>query len=295
MGLIKLQAAAKINPFLQIVAERPDGYHDLAMILHSIGLWDTIDLETSNSLELYCNLPELPTDRSNLAIKAALLLQENFPDRGGVKITLNKQIPVGAGLAGGSADCAAVLVGLNQLWELNLSPMELQTYGAKLGSDIPFCVVGGACLAEGRGEILTPLQPLEGWTILVCKQRNLSISTAWAYQTFRSGRLIEQPTGQTISNILGAFNSPPSQLAPLLFNDLERVVLPNYPAIDQLKLALLEFGAIASLMSGSGAAVFAVVENTDRGDEIAGKITDRFPDVDTWVTKPIGWGVRIVS
>lgn len=276
MGAIKLKVAAKINPFLQIVAERPDGYHDLRLVFQSVGIWDYLELSPSPDITLVCDHPHLPTDRSNLALKAAYLLQSKFPGQG-VNIKLTKQIPIGAGLGGGSADCAGVLVGLNHLWQLGLSIEELQTLAGELGSDTAFCVTGGTAWGTGRGEILTPLETPHWW-ILVCKHRDLSISTAWAYQTYRLGRFILEPKS-------------PKTYPPDLDNDLERAVFPHYPQIADLKRSLLELGAQQALMSGSGAAVFAVLPSQAVGEKIQQQINTLFPGVDTWLTQTIDRGI----
>lgn len=284
MTTISLKVAAKINPFLQIVAERPDGYHELNLIFQSVGIWDELELSLSKDITLICDHPELPTDRSNLALKAAYLLQSKFPDRGGVTIKLAKQIPIGAGLAGGSADCAGVLVGLNRLWQLELSIPELEALAGELGSDIPFCIKGGTALGRGRGEILTPL-PTPSWWVLVCKYKDLSISTAWAYQTYRSGRFILQPKLKTIDDWL----SHPLQL----LNDLEQAVFPHYPQVASLKQTLLKQGAINALMSGSGSAVFAIVEDEHQGRTLAAALEEQLPTVHTWLTQTIDRGILI--
>lgn len=288
MATLQIQVAAKINPILQIVSERADGYHELSLVFQSIGIWDTIHLTSSVETQLICNHPELPTDRSNLALKAAHLLQAKFPDWGGVTIELHKEIPIGAGLAGGSADAAGVLVGLNNLWGLGLSTPQLQELALELGSDVPFCVRGGTAWGRGRGEILTPL-PSPNWWVLVCKHRDLSISTAWAYQSYKAGRFIEKPKTIPIESLLYSWQTDPH----LLTNDLEQAVLPHYPQIRELKNALQELGAEGVLMSGSGAAVFAVVPTEAAGVEMQHRINDRFPTVATWLTHTVPVGVIV--
>jgi 4-diphosphocytidyl-2-C-methyl-D-erythritol kinase len=282
MTTISIEVAAKINPFLQVLAERPDGYHELSLVFQSISIWDSLALTLSDDITLICDHPELPTDRTNLALRAAYLLHSKFPDRGGVKIQLTKRIPIGAGLGGGSADCAAVLVGLNHLWELGLSISELQNLASQLGSDIPFCITGGTAWGRGRGEILTPL-PTPDWWVLVCKHRHLSISTAWAYQTYRSGRFVLEARAKSMEN-----------WQEHLENDLERAVLPHYPQIARLKETLIELGARA-LMTGSGAAVFAILPTIEAGQQLAAQITDRFPDVDTWLSQTIAKGIKLAK
>ena len=169
MRSYSLLASAKINLYLEIIGDRPDGYHELAMVLQSIDLADRIDLRAigTDTIRVRCDHPQVPPDKNNLAYRAADLLAQQFPDAlakyGGVEITIHKQIPVAAGLAGGSANAAAVLVGMDLLWQLGLTQSELQELGGTLGSDVPFCIVGGTALATGRGDKLSPLPDLGGF------------------------------------------------------------------------------------------------------------------------------------
>ena len=187
-----LIAPAKINLYLEIIGDRPDGYHELVMVLQSIDLADRLELHPNGTDEvrLQCHHPEVPLNQSNLAYKAAQLMRQEFPkvasNYGGVDITIDKRIPVAAGLAGGSADAAAVLVGLDLMWDLGLTQPELQTLAAKLGSDVPFCLSGGTAIATGRGEQLDPLKDLDNLWIVLAKYQNLTVSTAWAYQAYRN-------------------------------------------------------------------------------------------------------------
>ena len=186
-----LIAPAKINLYLEIIGDRADGYHELAMILQSIDLADQIQLHSidSETIRVHCDHPQVPTDKSNLAYRAAELMAIQFPEAfskyGGVEITINKHIPVAAGLAGGSTNAAAVLVGIDLLWKLGLTQSELEELGATLGSDVPFCIAGGTAIATGRGEQLSPLPSLDTKYIVLAKYRSLEVSTAWAYKTYR--------------------------------------------------------------------------------------------------------------
>ena len=191
MRSYSLIAPAKINLYLEIIGDRPDGYHELAMILQSINLADQIDLHVASTeaIRVHCNHPQVPTDKSNLAYRAAALMVREFPDAfnnfGGIDISIKKKIPVAAGLAGGSTNAAAVLVGIDLLWDLGLTQSELEQLGAELGSDVPFCISGGTVIATGRGEKLSPLPNLDQIHIVLAKYRSLEVSTAWAYQTYR--------------------------------------------------------------------------------------------------------------
>lgn len=294
---LSLKAPAKINLYLEITGNRPDGYHDLVMVLQSIELSDRLDLRMTGTdkIHILCTHPEVPTDETNLAHKAAKLLQDLYPDFGGVEITITKNIPIGAGLAGGSSNAAAVLVGLDRLWNLGLTQGELIDLSAQLGSDVPFCISGGTVLAVGRGEVLSPLPPLENLALVICKPRNLGISTAWAYQTFRSQGLLaanrhKGNSSQMLAAIASRDESSHRQIARLLYNDLERVVLPAYPQISHLKSSLEAQECLGVLMSGSGSTVFAIAQNPDSAQRIADGINR--DDIDVWVTTTSIHGIQ---
>ena len=291
---ISLKAAAKINLYLEITGNRPDGYHDLVMILQSIDLCDRIDIRKlgTDEIQVQCTNPEVPCDRTNLAYRAAALLQGNFPDVGGMEIAIDKQIPMGAGLAGGSANAAAVLVGIDRLGELGLTQPQLCEFAAQLGSDIPFCVSGGTALATGRGEVLSPLPDLTDLVLVICKPRNIAISTVWAYQTFRSQGLLatsqiknQNLSSQIVAAIASGDESTPNKIGRLLYNDLERVVLPEHPEIAALKNKLLDQECLGAMMSGSGSTVFAIAPDLDRAQQIAEAI--KTDDIDVWVVKSL--------
>ncbi len=297
LSSLSLKAPAKINLYLEITGNRPDGYHDLVMVLQSIELSDRLDLRMTGTdkIQILCAHPEVPTDETNLAYKAAKLLQNLYPDLGGVEITITKNIPIGAGLAGGSSDAAAVLVGLDRLWNLGLTQGELVEFSAQLGSDVPFCISGGTVLAVGRGEVLSPLPALENLALVICKPRNLGISTPWAYQTFRSqGLLATSPNKGNSSQMLAAIasrdESSHRQIARLLYNDLERVVLPAHPQISNLKSSLEAQECLGVLMSGSGSTVFAIAQNLASAQRIAEGINH--DDVDVWVTTSCISGIQ---
>jgi 4-diphosphocytidyl-2-C-methyl-D-erythritol kinase len=294
---ISLKAAAKINLYLEITGNRSDGYHDLVMILQSIDLCDRVDIRKSgiDEIQVTCTNPEVPCDRSNLAYKAAALMQSNFPEVGGVEIGIDKQIPMGAGLAGGSANAAAVLVGIDRLWDLGLTQSQICDFASQLGSDIPFCVVGGTALATGRGDILSPLPALKDLVLVVCKPRQISISTVWAYQTFRSlGLLTNNPAKhkdlsgkmvQMLAAIASGGESASTKIGRLLYNDLERVVLPEYSELVDLENKLLDQECLGAMMSGSGSTMFAIAADLDRAHKIAEAI--RTDDIDVWVVKSL--------
>lgn len=297
LSSLSLKAPAKINLYLEITANRADGYHDLVMVLQSIDLSDRLDIHTigTDQIFIHCNHPEVPTDETNLAYKAAKLLQNLYPDFGGVDITITKNIPIGAGLAGGSSNAAAVLVGIDRLWNLGLTQGELRELSAQLGSDVPFCISGGTVLAVGRGELLSPLPTLKNLALVICKPRKLGISTVWAYQTFRRQGLLATKSHQSHSSqMLAAISSRDEsshrQIARLLYNDLEQVVLPAYPEIAKIKQDLEEQECLGVLMSGSGSTVFAIAQNLESAQRIAEAIAQ--DDLDIWVTTSSSHGIQ---
>ncbi|MFN6514161.1 MAG: 4-(cytidine 5'-diphospho)-2-C-methyl-D-erythritol kinase [Nostoc sp. CreGUA01] len=315
MHSYSLIAPAKINLYLEIIGDASDGYHELAMILQSISLADRIDvLSTSNdSIRVHCNHPQVPTDKSNLAYKAAELMTRQFPEafakHGGVEISINKQIPVAAGLAGGSTNAAAVLVGIDLLWKLGLTQSELEELGATLGSDVPFCVSGGTAIATGRGEQLSPLPSLDNIHIVLGKYRSLEVSTAWAYKTYRqefgnsyirdTNDLVARASAVHSGEIVQAIvKQDPGKIAQKLHNDLERVVLPTYSQVLQLKeIFANQEGVLGTMMSGSGPTVFALCESEQQAEQVKLHIRKTIPDEDLelFVTRTITHGIQVAS
>jgi 4-diphosphocytidyl-2-C-methyl-D-erythritol kinase len=314
MRSYSLIAPAKINLYLEIIGDRPDGFHELVMVLQSIALADQVQVRAigSDTIRILCDHPGVPQDETNLAYKAAALMRQKFPTAqaqwGGVEIEIEKRIPIGAGLAGGSANAAAVLVGINLLWQLGLTQLELQDLAAQLGSDIPFCVTGGTALATGRGELLDPLPDLHNIYLVLAKYRDLPVSTPWAYRTYR------QQFGHTYpcspddlecrkqqvhaSGMLAAIaQQDGAKIAQLLKNDLEQVVLPEYPQVQALRDRFQAIGVMGTMMSGSGSTVFALVESEGRAEAVKTQMRATIPDVDLdlWVTKFNQSGVRLAA
>jgi 4-diphosphocytidyl-2-C-methyl-D-erythritol kinase len=314
MRSYSLIAPAKINLYLEILGDRADGYHELVMILQSIDLADQIDLRAigTDTILVHCDNPQVPTNQTNLAYRAAELMAKQFPSMfakfGGVEITIKKWIPVAAGLAGGSTDAAAVLVGLDMMWQLGLTQPELQDLAAQLGSDIPFCLAGGTALATGRGEQLTALPSVDSFYVVLAKDRNLMISTPWAYQTYRTqfehtyvrdDQSLESRAHRVHSGpmVQAIYNKNGSQIGQLLHNDLEKVVLPATPQVLQLREAFESTGALGTMMSGSGPTVFALAESEAHAQEIQQRVRAMVPDpnVDFWVTRFSNRGIQVVS
>lgn len=312
MRSYSLIAPAKINLYLEILGVRPDGYHELAMVLQSIDLADQIHLSASSTdtIRVRCEHPQVPTDKSNLAYKAAELMAVQFPDAfaqyGGVEITIDKRIPVAAGLAGGSTDGAAVLVGLDLLWQLGLTQSQLQELAAQLGSDVPFCVAGGTAIATGRGDQLSPLPSLENLYVVLGKYHSLTVSTAWAYQTYRQhagSNVADKPTfesrmavhsGPMVKAII---HEDAREIGQRLHNDLEQVVLPKYPQVLQLRQAFQDTGVLGAMMSGSGPTVFALCESYDQAQQSQQQVRATFadPDLNLVVAQFSSTGIRVAS
>lgn len=260
MNSIDTKAYAKINLGLDVLRKRDDGYHEVSMIMQSVGLYDTLTLSkyTDGEIKLRTNLPWLPHDRRNIVFKAAELFRETLHIRNGIHITLNKQIPVAAGMAGGSSDAAATLVGLNQLFETGLNDHELKKLGVKLGADVPYCIQLGTALSEGIGEILTSLKPMPLCHILLVKP-DISVSTKYVYEHLELSGEVTHPD---IPGMLTAIEQGNLyQLTSLMDNILQTVTIKEYPIIDEIKERMLDHGALTSLMSGSGPTVFGIYDS----------------------------------
>ncbi|BBB90308.1 MAG TPA: 4-(cytidine 5'-diphospho)-2-C-methyl-D-erythritol kinase [Methylomusa anaerophila] len=270
--MLKVKAYAKINLALDVLHKRSDGYHEVAMIMQAIDLADTVTLsDRAEAISVSVNIPVpgLPADQSNLAYRAAALIREECQVSRGVHIALEKRIPMAAGLAGGSADAAAVLRGLNSLWGLGLSLAELSHFGARLGSDVPFCLYGGTMLATGRGERLTPL-PAMPESFVVLAKPPVAVSTAWAYGQYRAESIPARPDINAMRARLAAKDL--KGIAALVGNVLESVTIPSYPEIAVLKEYMLQYGALTALMSGSGPTVFALAADAGQAEYIVDKM-----------------------
>jgi 4-diphosphocytidyl-2-C-methyl-D-erythritol kinase len=264
-GCIELGSPAKINLFLKVTGKRPDGYHDLVSLMGCISLSDRVVLRTgAAAITVSCSFPGVPEDRSNLAVQAAELFYERHPASDRVAIEIEKQIPVGAGLGGGSSNAAAVLRGLNAHYGQPISVNQLSRMGASIGADVPFFLFGRPALATGIGERLTAFDGLDRWKVVVIYP-GFSIPTASVYKKLNLGLT-------KCENHLKAFSLKQNGFLPAqhLCNDLETVVIPRYPEIAVVKKKLLENGAIGALMSGSGSSVFGMFADSQTA-RLAGK------------------------
>ena len=280
--MVTVEANAKINLTLDILGKRPDGFHEVAMVMQTIGLHDTLVMEkTERDIELSINVPWLKADEKNLAWRAAELIRQEYGLEGGVRIELTKRIPVAAGLAGGSADAAAVLKGMNDLYGLQLDEEKLCELGARLGSDIPFCIMGGTMLATGRGEVLTRLSDMPETWVVLAKPR-ISVSTAWAYQNYDEQGADRHPDNEAIKQAIARGNR--KAVAGLLCNVLESVTIKKYDVIAEYKQMMLDKGAMASMMSGSGPTVFGLAKNREQAESIADVLRQE-TNADVFVTR----------
>jgi 4-diphosphocytidyl-2-C-methyl-D-erythritol kinase len=275
---ISVKAPAKINLTLDVLYKRPDGYHEVEMVMTTVDLADRVDLWplASDEIRLECSASYVPDDMRNHAYKAALLLKERYGVKQGVRIFIEKQIPVAAGLAGGSSDAAATLRGLNKLWELGLSLDELAEIGAQIGSDVPFCVYGGTALATGRGEKITLLQaPPPCWVILA--KPPIAVSTADIYGNLRLHEgTPHPPTGEMLEAVR---TQDFGLLCRSLGNVLEEVTVELYPQVRQIKELMAASGADGVLMSGSGPTVYALVQKEAKVQRIYNALRGFVKDV----------------
>lgn len=279
------KAYAKINLTLDILGTREDGYHEVAMIMQSIGLSDDLNIERiDEGIELTVENSALLADEDNLCYKAARLMFDEFNLHSGVKINLTKRIPMGAGLGGGSADAAAVIRGMNEIFSLN-SPLEkLANVSAKIGSDIPFCMEGGTQFATGRGEILKKL-PLFPQIPLVLVKPNFSISTPRAYKMYDSMQITKRPNNKKL--IAALQNGDTENIFSMMGNVLEPVVAREYPEIEEYKEMMLSEGATYAQMTGSGSVVFAFANDMKSAGKIA-EVMKAKTSCEVFVTETIG-------
>lgn len=259
---ISLKALAKINLGLDVVRRREDGYHEVRMIMQTIHLYDRLDIKRTNEpgIQIQTNLSFLPVNENNLIYKAAKLLMDEFSITDGVSVKLDKRIPVAAGMAGGSTDAAAMLIGVNRLFSLGLTKRELMERGVQIGADVPYCIMRGTALAEGIGEALSSLPPMVKCPVLIAKP-SISVSTKFVYQNLKLDDTTIHPDIDRLIDDIKAKNL--HDIAAHMGNVLETVTIPNYPVIDEIKKHMLSNGAVGAMMSGSGPTVFGLFDDED--------------------------------
>lgn len=287
---VKVKAYAKINLMLDIVAQRTDGYHDLFMIMQSIGLYDTVTVTETKSkkITISCNIDSIPLDERNIAHKAATAFFKATKIKNkGINIDIVKRIPHAAGLAGGSADGAGVLVALNQLTGANLTDDELCAIGVKIGADVPFCIKGGTLLAQGIGDVLNKVKPLRKCYILIAKP-DIGVNTAFAYSQFDKCGKIHTP--DKFGMLCAMQGRDLNDIAIRMENVFEQFI--DVPNKVEMKCIMRDCGALGVCMSGSGPTVFGIFDNKEKAQNAADMLTDYAKDIA--VTTPVSRGCKIV-
>lgn len=287
MREVKCIANAKINLGLDVVRKREDGYHDLRMVMETIGLHDKLRLKKilKKEIILKTNLPYLPTDERNLVVQIIKYMKEQYTIAGGIFADLYKVIPVGAGLAGGSADAAQTIIGMNALFDLELSIEEMMAIGVRFGADIPYCIRGGAMLAEGIGDRLTSIAQPTVLELVVVKPK-VSVSTPYVFKHLNAAEIKEHPDIDGLIRSLGQGDL--KGIVAKMGNVLEEITFEGYPQVAHVKEAILETGAIGAMMSGSGSAVFGIYEDRKTCQKAA-KTLGRHPLVrSVFVTQTLG-------
>lgn len=273
MDKIKLKALGKINLGLDVLGRRPNGYHDVRMVMQTVYLYDQILLEKTDKegISLETNLFYLPVNENNLAYRATKMLIDEFAIKEGVHISLEKHIPVAAGMAGGSSNAAAVLYGMNRLFQLGLTDQELMDRGVQLGADVPYCIMRGTVLAEGIGEKLTPLPAMPKCHVLLAKPP-IIVSTQKVYEKLDAQKVTKHPDIDGI--LLGLQTGDLKKITSSMGNVLENVTITEYPQIERIKDVMKEEGALNAMMSGSGPTVFGIYDDKMLARRAAARIRE---------------------
>ena len=287
---MELKATAKINLGLDVLRKREDGYHDLRMVMQMTGMFDRISMfprARRPGISFRTNLPYIPANENNLAYRAAKILMDEFEVSDGLSINLQKFIPVAAGLAGGSTDAAAVLVGTNKLFHLGLSLEELMVRGKKLGADVPYCLLGGTALAEGIGDVLTPLPDMPSCSILLAKPP-VSVSTKEVYGALRADEIEIHPD---IDGMVEALKAGDLRgVCDRCANVLEDVTAPSRPVIGEMEQDMKKMGALCSIMSGSGPTVFGIFDDESAARKCRNHMRDKYSGSRIFLTRPSNKG-----
>lgn len=278
-----IKAHAKINISLDVVGKREDGYHLLEMIMQNIELYDEIDIEKKQAgIQIECNVPYVPTDERNLAYKAAKLFVERFEIKSGVKISIKKNIPVAAGLAGGSSNAAAVLKGMRDLFQVDAGDAELKKVGLNIGADVPYCIVGGTAVCKGIGEIVIPLKPFKNHIVVVVKP-HFGVSTKEVYSALDLNKINIHP--DTFKIIEAMDMEDLERTAALMRNVLENVTLKKHYILREIKREMVRLGALNSMMSGSGPTVFAFFDDILKAQRCYDRMKQKYTEV--FITRTI--------
>lgn len=282
---MRLQAFAKINLGLDVLGKREDGYHEVRMIMQTIRMYDQLDMRKSvePGIHLTTNKKYIPVDENNLVWRAAKLMMDTCGIMEGVSIHLHKVIPVAAGMAGGSSDAAATLVGMNRLFHCGLSKEKLMELGVQIGADVPYCVLRGTALAEGIGEKLTVLPPMPDCWILIGKP-GISVSTKYVYTTLDLNTDTVHPDIDGMKKALEDRNL--YGITERMGNVLQDVTIPAYPEVERIKEQMKTLGAVNAMMSGSGPTVFGIFDNEEKAQEACQKLRESGSCQQVFLTVP---------
>lgn len=274
---MELKAYAKINLSIDVLSERDDGYHEVRMIMQSISLHDNLRFnKLDGEIRIYCSNPDVPCDRRNIVYRVLEILQQKYHITYGMEVFIEKEIPVAAGLAGGSTDAASAIIAANNIWGLNMSYADMINIGKEAGADIPFCIKGGTALAEGIGEKITVLNSLKGVSIVIAKPP-ISVSTKEVYNGLKMDEIAVRPDTDRLIKAVNDCNI--RYIAENMINVLEGVTVKKYPVIQEIKSIMLQFGALGSLMSGSGPTVFGIFEDRGSSAKCYNRLKDYIKDV----------------
>lgn len=291
MNSIELKSRAKINLSIDVLGKRRDGYHLVEMIMQTIDLFDIIKIFSldEDTIIINSNSEDIPVDSSNIMYKAASLIKQEFNIKKGIEIYIDKNIPVAAGMAGGSSNAAAVLVGLNKLWNLNLSKDKLKEMGLQLGADVPFCIEGEASLAENIGEKLTNIEGLSQDAFIVVCKPELFVSTKEVYDAIDSKIIKKRPDNKLLIRLLKENNI--ELLSKSMYNVLESVTKEKYPVINEIEKIMINNRALGAMMSGSGPTVFGLYNNEEDAEKCKKILLENFKQV--YLVKSHKKGVEI--
>lgn len=285
MDRYQTAAYAKINLGLDVIRRLPNGYHQVKMVMQSVGLRDELTFEeTESGIAITADADRLSTGEDNLIYKAARLMLDKYSISSGLRIHLRKNIPIAAGMAGGSTDAAAAMKGINHIFHLGLTPAQLMEDGVSIGADVPYCILGGTALAEGIGERLTPLPPMPPCHILIDKP-DISVSTKYVYTHLDAQGIARHPD---IDGMTGAIRTGSlTGITERMGNVLETVTIPSHPIIDTIKKQMLRLGAANSLMSGSGPTVFGIFPDKAKAQTALERLREENPSHQVFLTTPV--------
>ena len=288
---LELKAYAKVNLGIDVIGKRPDGYHEVRMIMQTVKLYDRITMEKNDSgnIILSTNLPYLPVNEKNLVYRAIDMIRNAYGITDGVTASIVKRIPVAAGMAGGSSDAAAAFVGMNQLFHLGITQQELMDYGVKLGADIPYCIMRGTALSEGIGEILTPLPPIPNCWFLIVKP-TFSMSTKFVYENLHLDEIAVHPDIDGMKEAL--YQRDLIGVTDRMENVLEQVTKKHYPAMGEIKDIMRKEGALNALMSGSGSTVFGIFKSKETAEKAAAACHEHPSVKQTHIVRPFNKSLR---